>query len=115
MKEQGKKTEIPRETLENIKKLTDAAEQAKQERIKRFGPPIELPDLDEADPKIIAFRKEMADLFGPMDPDPPTAEETMNEYFNRPEDPEVVRQRIERGKIWKKMYEEGKKRGYYNT
>jgi len=77
--------------------------------------PIVIKPLDENDPRVKQFREEIADLFGPMDPDHPTAEEIMNEYFSRPENPEVVRQRKETGDYWRKRYQEGLKKGYFNT
>lgn len=103
------------EESSDLEKLLAAEERTRQDYLNRFGPPIVLPELDETDPRIIAFRQKMADLFGPMDPDPPTSEETMRAYFSRPEDPEVVRQRKERGDYWRKLYQEGLKKGYYNT
>lgn len=99
----------------DLEKLLTAQEKTRQEYLNRFGPPVVLPELDETDPRVIKFRQEMADLFGPMDPEPPTAEERMNASFNRPEDPKVVRRRKEIGKYWHDLYEEGLKKGYYNT
>ena len=77
--------------------------------------PVVIKPFNENDPRIKQFRKEIEELFGPMDPDPPTAEETMREYFSRPEDPEVVRQRKKIGDYWRKLYQEGLKKGHFNT
>ena len=70
---------------------------------------------EQNDPKLQAFRKEMAELFGPMDPDPPSAEDIMNAYFNKPNPPEVVRQRRETGDYWRKLYKEGLEKGHFRT
>lgn len=44
---------------------------------------IVLKAWDESDPNVIAYRAKMDELFGPMDPDPPTLQEIADEYFSR--------------------------------